>query len=334
MIKCTQDIVPRTEILRFKMRGSVFELIGKESPVLPNGGLPMSAKALPEAAVAIIPPTSYLEVPAAAEEIAVPEPEGDSVLQVKVAKGKAEASNFDDNRNDMLCQTLKSPLLMITNPTDTRIAITEYWVEFKEGEEWKKSPSRVGVNSMDYYGRSYTQFVDTQSFEIESHASLELIFEGTMSIPKDGHVAYNGRPHNQRIHNAFPSPLHARVHVKDDSDKVKTMYFSYQNEALDHLWLTYDDAVKACGNQEGFGETYNCEMWICVENPLDLNKCIIMVATLKENPHDWYVRVQSDRRDIGGSYNAGGPAHFKKIGFKASLDAEKPAEVSKLLLCC
>ena len=68
-------------------------------------------------------------------------------------------------------------------------------------------------------------------------------------------------------------------------------------------------------------------MWLCVENPIDLNKCIICVTTSKVDPHDWYVRVDSRNRTIGGSYNQAGPVHFQKIGFKSTLKETKEVEV-------
>jgi hypothetical protein len=337
LAKCTQDTVPHSQLIRFKMRGSTFELIAVEKPktlqLMSNMNFTM-----PEPAAPILPSLDYLSTEAKALPSNItdaegnPKVEGDSVLAIRVCKGTASATNYDDRENH-LCQTLRTPLYAITNPTDTRIAITEFWVDFlqsAEGEEehWERAPTRVGVESANYYGQTQTQFVDVHTFEIASHASVELVLEGTWKKANVGRPAYNGRPHNQRIHAAFPDPIQARANFKDDQGNVKTVHFAYANTPLDDVWSTYEDAVKHSSASEGFGDDYKVEMWLCVENPIDLNKCIILVTTKKDNPHHWFIRVQDDRRNLGGSYNQAGPNYFKKMAFKASIGSDKPAEVS------
>ncbi len=335
LAKCTQDAVPHIQLIRFKMRGSTFELIGVEKPkaLQLNSNLNFH---LPEPAASVLPSTNYsTETKALPSSLndgeGNPKVEGDSVLAIRVCKGNASATNYDDRDNN-LCQTLKTPVYAITNPTDTRIAITEFWVDFllsAEGEEphWERSPTRVGVETRNYYGHAQTEFVDVHTFEVASHASVELVLEGTWKKANVGRPAYNGRPHNQRIHSAFPDPIQARANFKDDQGNVKTIYFGYANSPLDDIWTSYEDAVKHSSASDGFGDDYQVEMWLCVENPIDLNKCIILVATKKESPHHWFIRVQDDRRNLGGSYNQAGPNYFKKMAFKASLGTEKSAEV-------
>jgi hypothetical protein len=326
--KCTQDTVPQEQLIRFKMRGSTFELVSAETVKNPAAALVTSTKPLPEPAPAVVPPTPYLS--ATASTPVEPIVDGESKLEIRVSKGTSSTYNYDNGRDDTLCQSLKSATITITNPTDKRIAIPEYWMEFlqEDGSTWMKSETRVGVNSTDYYGRSVTNFVDLQSFEVEAHASIDIVLEGTWAKPK-GYPAYNGRPHNQRIHAAFPDPLIGRIVVKDDTNALKTLQFQHTNEPLDSLWTTYEEAVaQTTDSKDGFGASHRKEMWLCVENPLDLNKCIICVTTAEENPHAWFARVQTDRRDIGGSYNSAGPLHFRKLAFKSTLQQEVPTEVS------
>lgn len=230
-------------------------------------------------------------------------------------------------------------MLALTNATDTRLAITEFWVEFLQQEEWVRAPTRLGVENSSSWGGPSTHFLDWQTIEVEAHSSVEMLLEGTWTKSEADAPwpAYNGRPHNQRIHACFPDPLRARAVFKDESGATKSFLFSHTNEPLEDVWSTYEEAVERSrekGLQDSFGADFQCEMWLCVENPLDLNKCIICVATKKTDPHDWFVRVQYDRRDIGSSYNQVGPTYFRKMAFKAALnEKDRPAEVSGFVVC-
>lgn len=335
--KCTQDKVPVTQNVRFKMRGSVFELIGveklKATPAAPKEvQIPV-----PVAAPLILPTYSYLSSEPKSlpmnwyDSEGAPKIEGNSLLMVRVCKGTSSTSNFED-RDKNLCQSLKSPVYAITNPSDTRIAITEFWVEFLQSSEeeaqWVRSPTRVGVETQNYYGQSYTEFVDVQTFEIASHSSVELVLEGTWTKNNAGRPAYNGRPHNQRVHELFPDPILARGTFKDDQGNSKTIYFGFANTPLEDIGTSYEELVTQSSASEGYGEEYQTEMCLCVENPLTLNKCIVLVTTKKENPHHWFVRVHDDRRNLGGSYNQASPTYLRKMAFKACQSgAEKPIEV-------
>lgn len=254
------------------------------------------------------------------------------MLTLRACRGKAAARNSND-RDNGLCQTLQTPVLALTNATDTRLAITEFWVEFLQQEEWVRAPTRLGVENSSSWGGPSTHFLDWQTIEVEAHSSVEILLEGTWTKSEADALwpAYNGRPHNQRIHACFPDPLRARAVFKDESGATKSFSFSHTNEPLDDVWSTYEEAVERSrekGLQDSFGADFQCEMWLCVENPLDLNKCIICVATKKTDPHDWFVRVQYDRRDIGSSYNQVGPTYFRKMAFKAALnEKDRPAEI-------
>jgi hypothetical protein len=84
---------------------------------------------------------------------------------------------------------------------------------------------------------------------------------------------------------------------------------------------------------DGFGTAFSCDLWLCIDNPLDLNKCIISITTSKDltKCHQWYIRIQNDRRDVGSSYNQITPEYLQKLAFKASLEKDPPAEVSPIV---
>ena len=68
-------------------------------------------------------------------------------------------------------------------------------------------------------------------------------------------------------------------------------------------------------------------MWLCVENPLNLDKSIICVTFAKKDPKHWTVRKSSDRRTIGGSYFYVRQSNMDKAAFQASLTEEKLSEI-------
>lgn len=208
-IKLSQDLVHNTELIRFKVRGNQFEFIGKEeiknAAVFPNVNIP-----LPEALPWLIPSREHLQRPVSKDDESANSASGSSDLEVKFCGNECEAYNYDDG--SWLYQNLTSPVLMLTNPTDTRVAITDFFVEmFSEKDGWSSCPSHVGFSSMSYYGHRENIFMDTRSFEVEPHSSLEIVVKGTMKMEKGGLSAYNGRPFCNRIHSAFPDPLKARV---------------------------------------------------------------------------------------------------------------------------
>ena len=79
---------------------------------------------------------------------------------------------------------------------------------------------------------------------------------------------------------------------------------------------------------DGVGLDYQAEMFMCVENAVSFNRSIILVTTRKENPHSWFVRIQDDRRDFGRTYDEFSSDYFRKLAFKASLEAKESGKVS------
>lgn len=277
----------------------------------------------------------------------------------------AEVNHYNDYSNDLLLsQVIKSPLLVLTNPLDKQIAIKEFYVEFylpstggSDGFSWQKGTnSRIGTLTTSYYGSTSRVYHDTachESFEVGKHSSVEVFFEGTTqlltTIPK---CAFQANPYDRRIHPLFPNPLYARVIMIDDENKMKSQSFSYTNDEIEHLWNDYESACQAGYSSnnnnttekipddysisDGFGTAFSCDLWLCIDNPLDLNKCIISITTSKDltKCHQWYIRIQNDRRDVGSSYNQITPEYLQKLAFKASLEKDPPAEIDLDLSSC
>lgn len=103
----------------------------------------------------------------------------------------------------------------------------------------------------------------------------------------------------------------------------------YRNPPLGDSWLSFDQAVSSCKAGDGFGVDFQADLWLCVENPLNLQKAIICVTSAKTTPQEWYFRVQSDSRQVGQTYYVAGPSYFDRLAFKASLstDSDRPTEV-------
>jgi hypothetical protein len=212
-IKVSQDNVHNTQIVRFKTRGSRFELVGVEEP-LQSTAIVVVDRELPAVSEPVKPPLHHLDEPSAAPEHEPSVGEGSSAIELKVCRGESSTYNYED-RDDHLCQALTSPVILVTNPTDSRVAVTEFWVDIAdETGTYCRCPSRVGVTYQSYNGRYETNFSETTSFDVDAHSSVELVFEGTMKVDALGRSAYNGRPFNARIHTAFPNPLKAIVHLR------------------------------------------------------------------------------------------------------------------------
>lgn len=211
-IKLTQDKVHNTELIRFKTRGSTFEFIGKEEIKNNIGCANKLDIGLPEPEQTILPPLYHLNESSVSDTIDYGVISENSLLELKICSGESEAFNYDND--DYLCQEICSPVIMITNPTDSRIAIKEVSMEITQSStEWVTCTPKIGTVYQGYYGRE-KNFSNQSSFDIEEHSSLELVFSGTIKIDKNGREAFNGAPFNRRIHPAFLNPLHCKIILK------------------------------------------------------------------------------------------------------------------------
>jgi hypothetical protein len=59
-------------------------------------------------------------------------------------------------------------------------------------------------------------------------------------------------------------------------------------------------------------------MWICLENPFTLNKCIILVSSKIENPTYWCVNASNDSRTVSSTVSFASPSHFKRLAYTAA----------------
>ena len=69
---------------------------------------------------------------------------------------------------------------------------------------------------------------------------------------------------------------------------------------------------------------------MCVENPLSLDKCIILISTDRNNPERWYIKTSNSGRTIGKSYSSITPQALRRHAMQAVRN--KLAEVRFLSL--
>ncbi len=323
-VKCTQDECGEEKWIRFKLRGSRYELNGEVETIR------RPVKAVLGSAATNIPEPTYVgdvHVVSGEKKTARTDfvPEGNSVLQVRIAEGATgEVSNW--NWSTDLKQSYQTPHLIITNPTDKQVSITEFYMEFqdKNGDFVRGESNKVGVPSRGYYGRVEVYWVEQQSFEIPEHTSADVVYnsclhlkapEGASNPPMDL-VAYNGRPYSEWIHHQFPNPLVARLTIKDDSGNTLSLCFEHANPQLDQIWDTYEGALAAGNSSSGFDADHQCDLFLCVENKYTNNKNYVIVTSAKDKPTEWFVRTCNDSRSIGGSYDSFGKDYIRKKSFK------------------
>lgn len=323
-VKCTQDDCGEEKWVRFKLRGSRFEVNGDVETIR------RPAKAALGSASTNVPEPSYVgdvHVVSAEQKTVKTDyvPEGNSALQIRVAENaKGEVCNW--NWSTDLKQSYQTPHLIITNPTDAQISITEFFLEFQDanGQFVRSESNKVGVPTRGYYGGTEVYWVEQQSFEIPKHASADVVYNGTLHLkaPEGASnkpidlVAYNGRPYSEWIHHQFPNPLVARLTVKDDSGNTLSLGFEYANPVLDQIWDTYEGALAAGNSSSGFNADHQCDLFLCVENKYTNNKNYVIVTSAKNKPTEWFVRTCNDSRGISGSYDCFGKDYIRKISFK------------------
>ena len=130
------------------------------------------------------------------------------------------------------------------------------------------------------------------------------------------HLAYSGRPNNQRVHSLFNNPLIGCINFKTDLNELKSLKFEYINPLIENIWNTYEDSVKHSSTSEGFDNNSQKELFICYENPINLEKIIVLISTNITDPKGWYIRHSTDRRTVGGNYNFINKKYLRKLTFK------------------
>lgn len=63
-------------------------------------------------------------------------------------------------------------------------------------------------------------------------------------------------------------------------------------------------------------------MFMCVENPLSLDKCIIIISTAKSDPDCWIVKTSNSGRTIGKSYSSIGPKGLRRHAVQSSREGK------------
>lgn len=58
-------------------------------------------------------------------------------------------------------------------------------------------------------------------------------------------------------------------------------------------------------------------MWLCLENPLTLNKCMILVSMKLGGGDRWFVKMSNDSRGVGGSVAYLYPSNLQRLAYTA-----------------
>ncbi|KAJ9446701.1 hypothetical protein DIPPA_17896 [Diplonema papillatum] len=337
-VKVSQDSKPKEVTVHFRARGDRFEKGDVSKP----------------AAARWAPDTGKYPLPAAVEEgdchsidklakvakpaVKAPVVTGDSVLTVR-AEGKTLVSNSGRASVPVAYQFLTTPKLVITNPTDSRISVTDFVMEYKDGktEVWTKfvpegdaRPTVVGYPS---YGGNVHKDENASSFEVDKHSSCEVHFTGRQALP--GVVPYHGGDLRERVHHRFLECSHntgtglveCRVTLRDEAGKTMRVEFDAANGPLEVAHRSYNDGIagKTC-DEQGIGPNCECLLWLALDHPLDLSPYYVIVSREKTGAQKWYSRVCTEgERDIPFSCRYQFPSGLRRIGYQAK--REKKSEV-------
>ncbi|KAJ9457043.1 hypothetical protein DIPPA_31333 [Diplonema papillatum] len=169
--------------------------------------------------------------PKAKPAVTDPVATGDSVLTIR-AEGKTLISNSGRASVPVAYQFLTTPKLVVTNPTDSRVSVTDFAMEYKDGKtgNWTKfvpeGDARPTVIGYPSYGGNVHKDEDASSFEVDKHTSCEVHFTGRQALP--GVVPYHGGDLRDRIHHRFLESSHnidtglveCRVTLRDEAGKT------------------------------------------------------------------------------------------------------------------
>lgn len=64
-------------------------------------------------------------------------------------------------------------------------------------------------------------------------------------------------------------------------------------------------------------------MFICLENPLTLYKCMILVSTKRSGDEYWYVKQSNDTRYVSSSGSYLSPSTLTRLAYTASKEGKK-----------
>ena len=349
-VKVTQNTVPEERIIKFKLRGPQFEKGEIESIKIPVEGPPDTSKySLPKSEF-----EGDREVASVLSLKTKPDCKkgdsytatGDSVLQIKPV-GEPRATNSGYRDPAVSFQSITSPKYCITNPSDKRIAVTEFYSEYKNGKgEWCRFVTKqgrdtvVGIPSRTYNGRVDIQTIeDMSTFEVNSHETVELHFTGRQVL--EGVVMYNGTEMRTRLHHGFLSKIdclqsgivQCRVNFKDDAGKTLQIEFEHSNVPLSSAYPTYEDAVAdlekdgSSSGYDGIGSDCDCQLWLSVDNPLTLERFYVICSREKEGAEHFYIRISTSYRSIPGSVSYTYANTLKEIGYQAKKEGKSEVQL-------
>eukprot|EP01060_Flectonema_neradi_P040110 TRINITY_DN9035_c2_g1_i1.p1 TRINITY_DN9035_c2_g1~~TRINITY_DN9035_c2_g1_i1.p1 ORF type:complete len:999 (+),score=200.21 TRINITY_DN9035_c2_g1_i1:59-3055(+) len=351
-VKVSQDSVPEERIIKLKLRGPQFEKGDIEKFPVPLEGPPDTSKyTLPKSEfegdreIASILSTKTKPPCKKGDSFTGT---GNSLLQIK-AVGEPTASNSGQSSPPVTYQSITSPKFLITNPSESRISVTEFFAEYKNGKgEWCRFVTREGARdtvagtpNRTYNGRIEVRIVDDMSsFEVESHETAEVHFTAREML--EGVVCYSGGQMSRRLHHQFMSKIgclksgivQCRVTLIDDANNTKQIEFEHSNEPLTDGYPTYEDAVAdlekdgSSSGYDGIGSDCDCQIWLSIDNPLTLDRYYVICSREKEGAEHFYTRISTSYRSIPSSVSYTYASCLKRIGYKAKKENKSEVELN------
>eukprot|EP01059_Diplonema_ambulator_P019393 TRINITY_DN325_c0_g1_i15.p1 TRINITY_DN325_c0_g1~~TRINITY_DN325_c0_g1_i15.p1 ORF type:complete len:560 (+),score=198.99 TRINITY_DN325_c0_g1_i15:52-1731(+) len=348
-IKCHQHKAPLVQEVRFKTMGDQFkllevvEVVAKakvENPAkVPALPAPVS-KGDAEMCAVFAPPKDAV-VKAASEFTA----EGDSAVELK-AEGAAKPSNRGSSSRKYVQQVVVSPKLTLTNGTDSPIGITDFYLEYQEGDgmkQWKRfkndGQSRdtiIGVSRRDWYGRmSVRSEPDLGTFTVEKHESAEVYLTGRHFM--EGVLPYVEYEGTDRLHHNFllgtgnmNGVLRCRATFIDDAKKQKSIEFEVGNPALTAGFTSYESTVawlkENKEERDGMGDGYKCLMFMAADNPVTLERYYTVLTVAEEEPEYWILTMTTDSRKIARTSRYLYPSALEELAYTAKKEGKSEIE--------
>ena len=232
LVKCSQDVVPRSQLIRFKSRGRIFDLVEVKEDVLPPTRS-LSVLEIPSPPPSLTAPSlvNSEETEKSSDEFygkvgAVIQEGGFDDVVVKSDWGDLAAEHYEER--DKLIQSLKSTFLSISNSSNAAIQVNVSLSHQNDNGEWLAAEG-ILFHQWDWAEEGawprdtdlYANFSPLSNpIKIPAQSSLRLRIEGHwVKEISTGVFAIQGE-YSRRVHSSFPSPLVARL-LFDAADSTK-----------------------------------------------------------------------------------------------------------------
>eukprot|EP01064_Diplonema_japonicum_P032375 TRINITY_DN6062_c0_g4_i1.p1 TRINITY_DN6062_c0_g4~~TRINITY_DN6062_c0_g4_i1.p1 ORF type:complete len:572 (+),score=93.58 TRINITY_DN6062_c0_g4_i1:23-1717(+) len=348
-IKVHQYTTPLCFDVLFKMRGGQFQLKEiietQKKPVIENPSgvsLPKTINTGDHSACTVI----ARNVPVSTKGNDFFKSEGSSKLEITM-EGDGSVSNHGSS--GWVQQSVTSPKIKIVNPTETAICVTDFYMEYQEGDvgkKWRKftndGKSRdtiIGISARDWSGRISTRNNPTLgTFTVDPHESVEIVLTGRQYM--EGVEPYKQYEAKSRLHHNFlggsgnrSGMIGCRVGFKDDQKSSATLQFEVSNPPLSPGYVTYEDAcaamVKESDSRDGMGADHSCLLFAAADNPVTFQRAYIILTVPKEHPEYWILTLSDDNRNIGRTTRYIYPSALEELAYKARKERETEVEYEK-----